>query len=642
MTDKGRRIGIEFGRESSLVAKVLALDISGNCMHAVEVTAGGRSAAAAFSALLPAELAPANIDVLATWLRDLLARHSVRTNHAVCALGRSRVSLRLVRVPKCPDQELPAIVQFAVDSEPVGAPGPTVSDFQVGPNVGQERQALVAQIGRQTIDTLAEVLRRAGLTVEHIGLRPFATRYLWERLSPESHDGPVLLTNATDRETVELSVWDDDRLLVCRSVRVDQNGSSVGRLVSEVKRTLAAHQSQDGSAAIEYIAVVGEQSESLAAALRGAIEAKVEAFGIDGGWSLPGETGGGEFATALAAGWRQLDRAGWPIDLLNPKKPPVKRDHRKRLVALAVALVVLVPVIAYGFVSWRIRAYDQRIDSLQTEIDRLKGVLRANDPLQRRHQSMKDWEAGSVNWAYELGELVANFPDTTDAYVERLEMTAGRKNRSPSFKLSGRTRSQDVVTKSQANLAGELGAHYRVTHPAKLQPSDSSDEFRWRFVDLQLALTADPPDTQAQRTQRWRDRLVELKSARGGKVREPMAIRTKAVAKAAPSPSALATTAPPPTDTADDGDDAVARLLGKIKAMPAEEREKYIESSVPGPLRARVRKLLAESAAESPASPAVAPPPAVPAPNDAASKVVAAPEAAGAPASAPAPQPGNP
>lgn len=600
--------------------RIISLDIVGNSVFGLELAESGGTvrAAAAFTAELPVELTLANVARLAPWLREQLAANGIQSGRAICTLSRGHVSLRSIRVPQCPDDELPDIVRFAVNGDAIGK---GVLDFHPRPSSSDEREVLVVQTAGDVAQAAAEMMKGAGLAADHIGFRPFAAQCLWKRMRHETFDGPALLINAAGG-AVELAIWDGDCLVMCRSIKLDHEGDPTSRIIGEVHRTLAAHQAQDGNASVGIVGVFGEDCESLALALRAAVERTVYAYPISSGWPLPDAERADRFAAAYGAGCKELQRSHWPVDFANPKRPPVRRDRRKHVFAMIAILIVLAPISVYALVAMQMGGYSYRISQLQKDIDRYKASLNSYKPILDRHRAIKEWNSGAVNWAYELGQLAMLVPDTADAYLDSVEFTAGRKNRPPSIKLSGRVRSQDVVTRSQTQLAQDHAAHYQVTQAAKLDPGQESGDFRWRFSDLQLAILPEKSEAQLAQTSQWKEALSRLRAGKTGATRASVALRERAsrrsATKAGEAPSAapgagVASATGPPQSAGgdDDGGDAVAKLIAKIRQMPADQREKYIETSVPAPVRARVRQMLSESpgpAAPQPPPPAATPP----------------------------------
>lgn len=602
--------------------RLIGLNIVGNWLLAVEVRSGsGRpSVSAAFASKLPAELIPDNVPRLGSWLAGEFSRRGLAASEAVAILGRNLVSSKTVKVPVCPENELAALVAFAVEGEfqapagagsgPSGGGGGGILDYQAGPEVDGEREILAAMVPATVVESVRGMLGAANIACKRIGPRAYATRYVWRPRNPP-HEGESVLVVAVGADSLDLALWNGAYLLLSRSVPLSTGEEAGPRVALEARRTLAAAQSQSALPAEPRIAVCGAKSQSIAEAVAKAlgksVGQEVESFSLDTRIALPAiatdglelsaeDLGqGGEFLAAVGAAWSVLDGHDWPIDFQNPKRPIKARDTTKGVLALAGVLAAVILFAGIWTIRGRFQDRDRRIKFHADELTRLNQELSAYQPILQRHRVIKQWADGEKDWLVELTELAARFPATDEAYLTGLEASAGQPAKPASFKLDGRAKDQALVTAAQRRWANEADRRYQVS-PRGVDPVADGSDFAWRF-GLELAVFPSLPSGGADRTETWRESVARLTPEGKSRIPATLAVARKpsGASAEASAPASTAAPAPKPSEPKKDSasSDPVKRLVDKIRALPIEEREKEIEKA-PAYLRARLRKMIKE------------------------------------------------
>lgn len=590
---------------------VLGVNFMGSWVLAVEVKTNGRrpKITAAHAAKLPHELAPANADRLGNWLKGELKTHGFHASDAVCAVGRNLVSLRSVKVPNCPDAELPAIVRFAIEGESQAPLDDLVLDFQHPEGTDEEREVLTATMSSGAVTAITTMLRVAGLTVKRVSLRALGAQFACSLGKLSGMSGWNLLLSL-GAEANDLSLWNGKQLILSRSMPVNGD-DAVTRVIADVRRTLGAFHSQYPDAAIGKILTCGKRSAEIADAVAGATGEPTsplqfsEILDVEKLSSLVTNSEfeniaeGGEFIATAGCAWREAEGADWPIDFLHPKRVVLARNHRKSIAALGGALAALLLVGVVFQTRQTFADRDRRIALYANELTQINQQLSSLRPTLDRHKVLKDWADGNMNWLVELTAVTAAFPPTEEAYLTGLELYAGRTGKPGSMKIDGRAKGQNIVTSAQKNWARD--DRYLVA-PRGIDPATDTPEFPWRF-GFDLTMRPLPAKEIADHALEW-TRLASLEPPEGRK-RMEAAIGAKAKApsetpqansKAARRGSNEKSSPPPAAEPSSDesSGDPVARLVEKLKAMPIDDREAEI-AKAPKFLQARIRKMLKEA-----------------------------------------------
>ncbi|MFO0944695.1 MAG: hypothetical protein U1D30_01920 [Planctomycetota bacterium] len=601
---------------------VLGVNFMGNWVLAVEVKTNGRrpKVTATHAAKLPKELTPSHAEELGNWFKGELKTHGFSASDAVCAVGRNLVSLRSVKVPQCPDAELPAIVRFALEGESQSPLDEHLLDFQQPTSVGDEREVLTATIASSAAAAIGSMLQSAGLHLKRLSLRAFGAQYTCAQGNLDGLQGWNLLLSL-GVEANDLSLWNGRELVLSRSMPVNGDDAAT-RVIADVRRTLGAFHSQYPAAKIDRILTCGKRSEEIARAVENATGETTVPLVIDEILALeavPQASRDAEFANLAEGGevlatagcaWREAVGSEWPMDFLSPKKVVVARDHRKSSALLGGALAALVLVGLVYYTRSLFAERDRRISLYANELTQLNQELSSLKSTIDRHKVIKDWVDGDANWLVELTAVSAAFPTTEQAYLTGLELYAGRTGKPGSIKLEGRAKGQNIVTTSQKNWA----KHNRyLVAPRGIDPAADTPEFPWRF-GLDLNVRPLPTKAIVEQSVEWTKLATE--EPPGGKVRVEAGLGTKGLvagSKVTGTPSAGSGSSVSKSEIKDakraikeekksgsspsaeeSSGDPVARLVEKLKAMPIDQREAEI-AKAPKFLQARIRKMLKEA-----------------------------------------------
>lgn len=594
------------------MAKVLALDLMANRLLAVEVQGNGSSAVMAgrWQGELPTDFTLDQAETLGAWLREELKKAGLTTTSAVATVGRDRATLKMLTVPDAPLGELPAIVQFAVGS----SAETTVIDFQPMPPREGQRDVTAVTLPATVVETWQAIARVAGLSLRRIGFRPYATKALWSQAGHEAAC-PMLVSAAGP--LLEVSAWEGSQLLLARSTRVGDDEGRDARVAMEAKRTIAVFHSQFPHLQIDAVGLQARDAGSLKAVVKSAIDLPVHDI------TPAAANDDAAAATAFGLGLVELSNTEQPIDFQKPKKAETGHDRRKLMLVLGAVLAFLIPASGFSYYKTQQWRRDRQIEVYTSELNRLNSELAKYQPVLQRHRAIKEWTSGNTHWLDELYDLALTFPDTSEAYLTRLDLSVGEGAKAGNIDMEGRALTQEVITEAQTLWANDVMHHYAL-FPRGIDPTSDPAGFNWRF-ELELAIAPLTPQRYAERSLSGRDRFAM--NVPPGMVREPTKLevaRTPSRVTGPGTPTATATSTPPATapmvsspppsgsppsagpssstpspppggsPPAAEETDPVAKLVRELKAMSYEQREQRIKAA-PSFLQKRIRAQLEAS-----------------------------------------------
>jgi Tfp pilus assembly PilM family ATPase len=612
------------------VAQPLTLEIADGWFRAatVRVTDQALTVTGSFAAKPPAELSPASAEATGRWLRERLDEAGITGSQALMLLGRSRLNARFVRIPPVPDHERPAVVRFAADGDP--PLGNAVLDYSLladpgaAPVEGEptlaEPAAFAVWIDPAMLEAVRTMLKGAKLTPTAVVPSAYGVRKAVERSAALFGRHRVLIVDGST-QSMELTVWHEDRLGLFRTVPMPEADQLDRRLQGEVQRTLAAWQSECGELPVEAVVLAGF-SPALESTLRMKLGLPVAV--VHPTRDLGIEAGEKPFSLAVV-GAASAGSGKWPINLLEPRKVTVQRNTKRSSMVLGGFLAA--SLLAGG--AWYLRSQfvskDQEIADLKDEIADFDGkiaALKKPVPLLERHSLVKQWLDEDIPWLDEANDFALGLPDTSRTYLESVDFSIGAGRTKPVITVTGRAKDAATVAEIQNRWAKDAGNHYAVT-PRSQSPVKEDGSFPVRFTaDVQVTELA-AKDYETRRKD-WRKSVdaalaanqqretVPIGSTGGASasrsvVTAPAATSAPAAAPSA-SPAASPSTAPGPAATPStttaasepaEEEDIVGKYAKPLKDLSYEEREKALNSpKIPGFVRNAVRERLRKMADE--------------------------------------------
>lgn len=353
----------------------------------------------------------------------------VRRLDAVVGVGRASIEMRQLQLPAAPEEELPDMVRFQAMRQftAIGEDWPV--DFVPLERSETSIQVLAAAISPQWVRQAVEACRAAELTPRRLVLRPFAAASLLRRL-PTAADSQVRLVVDVLSADADLFVLAAGQVVFVRTVRLPHGESATTSrataLVGELRRTIAAAQSQLGGKRIESIVLFGDATRH--ADLLGLIDKQlnlptecIDPFAIVATSASSAGVAAelaGRFAPLLGMLADELGQVPPAMDFLHPRKRPERKTRRERVLLAITALLAVVCLLGI-VVKWKLTGYDRRIAQLKGELKTaeksVKEVAKRTDELKRLEQ----FAESSLPWLDELRRLSLRFLPAKEAVVTK-------------------------------------------------------------------------------------------------------------------------------------------------------------------------------------------------------------------------------
>jgi type IV pilus assembly protein PilM len=407
---------------------------------------------------------PAGMDVrdpsaMGDFLRRTLGEHRIRTRRAIVDVPRQETVLNRLSLPTGSMDEMAAMVHLQIAKELPFSKDQAVIDFAVVPRQGSPTADVwVAAIRINVVEYYRQVFAAAGLTLDRIGLRPYANVRALQAI--DASQGRVVMVDIGPSMT-EINILLDGQLMYTRAASVSVpvglvppsagHGDGDGRdeaaatplslaaattgeawsmdtLLIEVSRTIAAYRASDLGASIDRMVLAGTAAadEQLVAAFRDrfGIEATVYTIPRNVRWKPEKSESVGPFSAAIGLALSTLGEPSQCFDFLHVKEP--EAEHRQRVKRRPVVAATVVMFLAAGVVAayQPIRSRNVEIAGIKATISNLNQDQKTRQDALKKLKDLKAWQAGNVVWMDYVKKLAAVFPSNKDCYITRLEITA--------------------------------------------------------------------------------------------------------------------------------------------------------------------------------------------------------------------------
>jgi hypothetical protein len=425
------------------LARFLALDWDHNQLHVVLATVGGGGAVRVLRAAVwreEAPLSPADAAAVGQRLKERLKEARIPTAPVLACLGRDRIIVKDIRHPAVPPHEEPAVVRFQALKELTGAAEDVVIDYTpAGEGPNGERRALVLVAQRDYVTAYQELCKAAGLKLAGVTPRPFGVATCVERLAgttvltppPEPRDAAVAVL-AVAEGWAEFCVSRGSSLLLARSLTPGPN------LAAEVRRSLAVYAGQGGAQPVRAVYVSGgPENAALRERLHNLLELPVHLLDPFAGSDQPDQPAPdkrGGFVGLVGLLHLRGNRAGLPVNFVEPKqpKPPADPNRRKLVLGLGVAAAVLLAVGTLVFLE--LSKLDKQVRAQAALNAGLDRDLTAGEEDDKRYKAVSSWNDHNIVWLDELYDLTDRFPDPDKDMIRLSGLTAEVVERPPNSK----------------------------------------------------------------------------------------------------------------------------------------------------------------------------------------------------------------
>ncbi len=399
-------------------------------------------------------------------VKNALASHRVHKAEAVVVVKRSWVEIRELSLPPAPDNELPDMVKYLARTEFGSLNDNWLLDFvPLSTDETAPRKVLASGLSPERQKQILKITEGAGLRVKHIVLRPLESYSLLH--SQLASGKRTLIVDLGERKT-DLIVSAGSNVVATRSVRVliDEESNQAKALLAEIKRTAVSARSALSNREIEEVIIIGGSpiDEPLAEGVREQLNVQVSVVNpldqVEVGPHAREVPHPANYSAILGSLYQQSTGKRHAIDYLNPRKPIIRTDGRRKLRiygGLAAGLVAL--TLLWG--AWTLRSRKNEI----TELNRKLVDLQAQSSGSENRASIEDtmnrveaidaWATKSVQWLDELHLTSKHFLTADDAIVDQYD---GRwRPEGTTLNLRGK-----MATGSRSKLVAELQERYLV------------------------------------------------------------------------------------------------------------------------------------------------------------------------------------
>ncbi|MCC7290908.1 MAG: pilus assembly protein PilM [Phycisphaerales bacterium] len=440
--------------------RIVCLEWDGRSLRVVEATVSrkGASLEKVVSLLIPAEVDLADASAMGQWIRRALEEQGISAKLAVVDVPRNQAILTTLNLPTVVERELPGMVEFQIAKELPFPVSEAVVDFAVPNNVTEKTApVLVAAVRNEVVEHLKSVVTHAGLKVERVGLRPFASKTAVCRLLGETMPERVLFVDVGPTLT-EIDVITADSVPFSRAADVLVPGDAgeprtiklgptgeppettgdaltlplfsveavVESLVLEVTRSVEAYRARERGQRISHAIIAGSMGieEALQEALQHRFDFTVEVYNPAStfGWSAEEGASACGFASVFGLVLSHDADPSRHFDFLHPKKTVTQTEVRlrkaPRLIGWAAAIIV---TLMMGY--WTtIRDDLETKAKLQKQIDEMLADRDEKEQFIKLVKQVKDFDDQQVRWLDEFGALVMQFPGNQEFVLNEVRM----------------------------------------------------------------------------------------------------------------------------------------------------------------------------------------------------------------------------
>ncbi|MBI5765430.1 MAG: pilus assembly protein PilM [Planctomycetes bacterium] len=511
--------------------KLLALDWDRKTVRMVLVRprADGVDMLKASSVEIPSTVRHDDAESLGAFIREAMSQVGISASQAMISIPRDHVVLNTLELPPMPADELPAIVQFQITKELPFSAEEAALDFAVSGVFDPKApvSVLVAAVRREQLNFYQQVVENAGLSVERVGLRPFANLIAVTSRAQELAEKSLLIVEIGPQFT-EIDIVRNGRLVFSRAALLalpehgvgesvtdsriatnkavereedDVTRQAVSDLMVEIVRSVEAYRATDPAVSLDHIVVCGATGleTHLTQALGARYATTAALFTPDRAMQLAAsrakELRGFNAAIGLAIGHARKGLE--TIDFLHPKKPVSKRDVQMRKLPLAVATALLFLGSGVTFHYRFVKPLQDQAKKLDLERAKLKKQEEPVVKFKEQVETLEKWIESEQHWPTVLAMLTEVFPAETEAYVSRADFEISANPRTNSLDALMRIRFRTASLGAVNGLTTKLReSGFANVVPGKETPNfNSQDGYRY---DTNIDAIVPPPRKDEQ------------------------------------------------------------------------------------------------------------------------------------------------
>jgi hypothetical protein len=401
--------------------------------------------------------APVTNEVL-TAIRETIPASSGKSRRKVTLVfPRQSFTSYRIQLPRVPDDEVPDMVKLqasmrlTVPLEQVCldyAPLPMPADSET-------RDVMLVTVPKEQVDAAQAALEACDLEVGEIRVSAFCAAIaavragiLKEQKDPSIVDALVQLRN----DFIEITFARGTSVVFSHSGASWSSTSEVESCVrAELAKARMSAADSLGIHSIGRVVLIGNKaatsavSDSVTARLDNAVLERIDPVEAFVSTTLPPGVSSAVVLNAAGAVAAKTDKTVEAVDLLNPRRPPEKRDLR-RVKTLAGTLVAVV-LFAAGF-FWRssnLNAANETLATIRSDINELRSSVEGGKDDVERAAAVREWVARDINWVDQIDSLRDLIISTELIYIRSLDFGVKAGEDLGSIKIDGYAKSRTEV-----------------------------------------------------------------------------------------------------------------------------------------------------------------------------------------------------
>jgi Tfp pilus assembly PilM family ATPase len=419
--------------------RFLAIDWDQNQLHVVAAEVRNGSVKILRAAVWQEQQSPNVVDAeaLGKLLRQRLREADIPAAPVLVCVGRDRVILKEVKHPPVPETEEPALVRFQAVKELTEPADEVVIDYMPLGDRSEpgERRSLVQIIRRDIVTAWRRICQHAGLKLDGVTPRSFGIASCLRNVMgttaltppPNPLDAAVAVAVVGERWSEFLVMRGSKSILLARTVAVG------GNVAGEIRRNLAVYAGQAGQQPVSAMYLAGAITPDLRQRLADMLpDLPLHPFDPFPGADLPTlePVARGAFAGAVGLLHLKSEKAGLPINFVQPRQPKPPADNRKQLVLAGFAILVL--LLGGGvFGSFHLKQRRQvELDNYIADREEVEGQLAQLREDHKRLKTISEWEtAVSLDELFDLTDRIKNLNvlRIKDITIDAIDYTPSRR-----------------------------------------------------------------------------------------------------------------------------------------------------------------------------------------------------------------------
>jgi hypothetical protein len=391
-------------------------------------------------------------------LKQLLSEAGIKSGNAIVCVSRNDIELRAITLPMVDSNELPDMVRFAAPRYFANVSDAWPLDFITMPShLEGSIDCIVGAINPALIQRIAATVEGAGLTLDHMVLRPMAAAAGAIAKHPEWNNATLLFIDLLNDEA-DVVIAEKGNAVFMRTFHAPSNSidAEVAKLLSgEVKRTLFSAISQRPGLNVDRIVVWTKDSlapfaEELGRTLSLPVT-MLDPFSMAerANIAIAATTQTvGRFAPVLGAlHFPQESRR--LIDFANPRKKVEKKKPIGRYIAAAVASGLAIAGGWWWYASSH-AALDAEIAKLNADIAGQNNIVKVANKNAADWKKLESFQRGDVRWLDELERLSLLAQSSDNAYFGVTTFLLEPRSNTASISAKYYAKEKDLVPSVQA------------------------------------------------------------------------------------------------------------------------------------------------------------------------------------------------